>query len=708
MSFEKTTSNDELDVASPGSNRGKQENSISRREFVTLAAAGTLMGNPAYSAAKDRTVPGDPLSNRTENEQASHTEGGLSPVPNFMPDWTFQGSSLSDWQTVGDANWRAEGGMIVGNPTKANGGWLILNTSLQDVQFFARMRSTGIYNAGVLLRIQKNADGIRGIFVSLKEGDLKTYRLILDANGRELRREALPVDPLEGRFAFSAPQPEIPDTPLIPAGGGEQANGPYSGPPWFGIKLPTPLPDLEPPTEGLWRDKWNEIEIAYDADVARSFLNNTDWQMESVATDEASEYGPIALYVGGTAEVQFKDVSYKNVRNCKIEPEKVSSNFRKQSLDEFYYSWGAAVADLNRDGHLDVIAGPYYYLGPHFTERREIYLAESFNPSNQYAANMVTHAHDFHGNGWPDILATEFRAMSLYVNPRGESRRWKRYAVVPEIESEITVLEDVDGDGRPELVYTYQNTVMYAKYDPADPTKPWEVRQVSEQGPGYLHGLGVGDIKGNGQMAILGPAGWWEPPAKGSSQKLWTYHPTAFGRCPASGLVGGGQMYAYDVNGDGLNDVVTSLGAHSWGLAWYEQKRDASGNISFERHMIMDNFSTKNAGGVTFSELHALTVADVDGDGIPDIITGKRYLSHLEGYSGPDPYGPAVLYCYHTVRDSKAPGGARFVPELIDNRSGVGSQLAAADLNKDGAIEIITATDRGNFIFWGKPRTKPA
>lgn len=343
--------------------------------------------------------------------------------------------------------------------------------------------------------------------------------------------------------------------------------------------------------------------------------------MELGATDDASGYGPIALYVGGTDEVQFKDVCYKDLRLAKIEPEKVSSNFRMQRLDEFWYSWGAAVADINHDGHLDVIAGPYYYLGPDFSERREIYLAESFNPSNQYAPNMVTHSHDFHGNGWPDILATEMRQMVLYVNPQGENRRWKRHLVVPQISSEVTVLGDVDGDGRPELVYVYQNRVMYAKYDPADPAKPWAVHNVSAPGMGYVHGVGVGDITGNGKMDILGPAGWWEQPA--SAGDPWKYHPVAFGRCPRSGLVGGGQMYAYDVNGDGLNDVVSSLEGHGWGLAWFQQKRDASGNISFERHMIMDDFSTKNAGGVTFSELHALTIGDVNGDGIPDIITGN-------------------------------------------------------------------------------------
>ena len=168
------------------------------------------------------------------------------------------------------------------------------------------------------------------------------------------------------------------------------------------------------------------------------------------------------------------------------------------------------------------------------------------------------------------------------------------------------------------------------------------------------------------------------------------------------GSVGGAEMAVYDVNGDGLNDIVTSLGAHGWGLAWFEQKRDKSGAISFVEHMIMDDYSTKNAGDVTFSELHALTVADIDGDGVPDIVTGKRLFSHQESYTDPDPYGPAVLYWYRTVRNPKAPGGAEFVPELIHNRSGVGSTVLAVDLNKDGADGYRDFHQSGNVYFLGQ------
>jgi hypothetical protein len=121
----------------------------------------------------------------------------------------------------------------------------------------------------------------------------------------------------------------------------------------------------------------------------------------------------------------------------------------------------------------------------------------------------------------------------------------------------------------------------------------------------------------------------------------------------------------YDVNGDGLNDVVASLEGHGFGLAWYEQKRDAAGKISFVEHMIMDNFLTKNAGDVIFTEPHATAFADIDGNGITDMITGKRSMSHF-GYTDPDPFGPAVLYVYKAFR--KACAGRRRVCARADSQ----------------------------------------
>jgi len=612
----------------------------------------------------------------------------------FIPDSSFKGSSLAEWHTLGDASWHAQAGEIVGTVKQGgSGGWLFLNQSYQDVGFHALFRCTGGCKAGVMIRAEKIADGFKGIYVSLDEESVPSFGVTLDAQGKELQRERLrPI----GGLTRVAP---VPDPAAAARGGAGGRGGGRGGAGGRGAPQVT-LPFTRPATI-LHADDWNQIEIFLDANIVRSHLNNAN-TTTGVAEHAEEGYGPLALYVGGAGEVRFKEIAFKDVGMKETPAEIVSPNFRMQRISDMSYSWSAAAADFNRDGVTDIIAGPYIYYGPDYTKSREIFLATTYSPSSQLPATNCEYAYDFNGDGWPDVLTGTGRP-TLYINPKGESRRWQKSTVLPNVQSEITLLRDVDGDGRPDLVYGAEGTVRYATYDPADPTKPWTVHSVSEPGYSAAHGLGVGDINGDGRMDIVNVYGWWEQPPAGSKQEPWKYHPQAFSG-PSRTAPGGSVMAVYDVNGDGLNDVVTSLSGHGFGLAWFEQKRDAAGNISFVEHMISDDYSAKNAGGVAFSEQHGSTFADVDGDGIPDFIVGKRYWSHADTYLDPDPNGAPVLYWYRTVRNPKAPGGAEFIPELIHNRSGAGSDLLAVDLNNDGAMDIVTSTGRGTFIFWGKPR----
>ena len=626
------------------------------------------------------------------------------PANEFAPDTTFSGSSLTGWTPLGAADWQAQAGEIVGRPRPGGqGGWLVLDESYEDVNFFTRFRCAGPCQAGVLFRLRKTATGITGVYVSLKDDDLKTYRITLDADGRETSREALRSAP---PFFRVAPPP-------VPADANAPARGAATGFSMVGagrgggpVKLPTPLPELMPPPAGIRQGDWNLLSITMDANVIRPILNQS-YDFIPGAADERDGFGPIALYAGGTSEVRFRDVSFKDLHLRKNPPEQLSSRFRLQRVDEFYQSWGAAAGDFNNDGVLDIVAGPYYYLGPAYTTRGAIDFAPAQSPSSSFARTMVDYVYDFTGDGWTDVLAGESRPMHLYVNPKGEKRRWAKHSVLPQITSELALMRDVDGDGKPEIVFGtggVGGTLAFGWPDPGNPTAPWLTHTLSQPGPAHGHGLGAGDVDGDGRVDVLQAAGWWEQPAAGPRSGLWTYHPFAFGRWGRAEGAGGAEMVVFDVNGDRLNDVVAGLNAHGFGLAWFEQKRDAAGAITFVRHMIIDDYSTKNTGGVTISEMHGAVMADVDGDKIPDFVTGKRLFSHQESWVDPDPYGDAVLYWFRTVRNARAPGGAEFVPELIHNKSGVGSHVTATDLNKDGHVDIVTSTNRGTFIFWGQRR----
>ena len=647
---------------------------------------------------------------------------------NFKPDGIVTGSSLAGWHVLGDADWKNQNGELVGTAKPGgSGGWLVMDKSFQDVQLYASYRCTGASTSGVLLRAQKTPDGgMTGVYVSLTEGDTNSYAVTIDAKGKELTRERLAAPAGRGGGGGGgggAARGAAPGVAPAGAAGGAPAGAPVTAPPTPGGQpAPATAGQAPPPATGraappgtqvgssgrrppvLKPGEWNDVYILASA----AMLRQTFGGVGTIDEKNTASYGPVALFVGGTGEVRYKDFAWKDLNSIVDAKEAVSPRFTIQRVSNLYYGWGAASADINHDGTLDIVSGPFYYVGPGFTERKIYRDGRVYNPSTEFAPDMVNLAYDFTGDGWPDILSSlGNRHMDLYVNPQGQSRRWDKFSVLTTITTEIVLLRDLDKDGKPEVIFGGGGVYAWAKPDPANPTAVWTPHPISSPGEAVNgHGIGIGDVNGDGRMDVAVPTGWYEQPAEGIIKSPWVFHAVEFGNNGVFGN-GGGEMGVYDVNGDGLADVVNGS-AHNWGIKWFEQKKATDGTRTFEQHLIAQDFSTKNAGGVVFSESHSARFVDMDGDKIPDFITGKRLWSELENYNGNDPYGAPVLYIYKTVRNTKAPGGAEFVPELIHNRSGVGSSFDVVDLNKDARPDIVTATAYGTFVFFGKSASSSA
>jgi 3-keto-disaccharide hydrolase len=662
--------------------------------------------------------------------------------PTFRADYRFSGTALTDFRPVGSADWMVQNGEIVGTARDVKGGWLLLGgKEFQDTQMYASVKCAGSCSAGFVMRAEKTPDGgMKGVLMSLTENDLVPYIVKIDAAGKEVTREPLPPPAPRssggqpgaaqtggGNAATATPESLTARMSAATAALGGRVGNPGPPPPMsseLAAQYPKESRLAARPSGAFTPGDYNAVEVLLTDNTVQPKFNggalggNTG---RTLPEAEKDGYGQIGFYVGGSGEVRIKDFMYKDILNHVWAPDETGRNFKQVRIDPHYYSWSAAVADFNHDKTLDVAAGAFYYLGPDYTRGKQMYTPVSFNPTAEWPIPaMVNLAYDFTGDGWADVLQMGGNAGNgtgfLFVNPKGQSRHWAKYPTIAPVGNEETLFKDIDGDGRPDLIHAGMNRLRYSTFDPkkwdaANPTAMWTTHDVSEPGPWGVnigHGLGVADINGDGRMDFLNAYGWWEQPAAATAD-TWKMHPTSFGRWGASqGGAGGAEICGFDVNGDGMIDAVGPMEGHGFGVAWWEQKRDANKNISFVEHVIMDNFMTRNAGGVMFTEPHAATCADMDGDGIQDLVTGKRYMSHF-GYSDPDPWSEPVLYVFRTVRNKQAPGGAEFVPDLVNNRSGVGSHFVVADMNGDGMNDIITSANLGTYVFLNlhkKPATK--
>lgn len=373
-----------------------------------------------------------------------------------------------------------------------------------------------------------------------------------------------------------------------------------------------------------------------------------------------------------------------------------SRTFEKIQLSSTFYAEGAAIGDIDGDGRPDVVAGPYWYEGPRFERKHAFYEPQMYDPRN-YSDNFIAAVDDVDGDGARDILVVGFpgREAWWFENPQREEGYWQRHLVHPAVDNESPAFYDLTADGSLELVFHTGGYLGYAAPGPDDPREPWTFTRISQQREWgvFTHGFGLGDLDGDGQSDVIKREGWWENPGPEAMDRPWRYHPADFGP-------GGAQMYAYDVDFDRRSDVITTLDAHGWGLAWFRRLPGSGGGERFERRLIMGEAPGDSPYGVRFSQPHALAMADLDRDGAPDLVTGKRFWAHgpLGGF---EPNAPAVLYWFRLVRTDD--GAAHFIPYLVDDDSGAGVQIATGDLNGDDYPDIVTCNKNGTFVFLNRP-----
>jgi len=356
-----------------------------------------------------------------------------------------------------------------------------------------------------------------------------------------------------------------------------------------------------------------------------------------------------------------------------------------------FYAEGAAVGDLNGDGLPDIAYGPFWFAGPDFDTPIRFTPGEPFVAKKGYSDNFFSFIHDCNGDGLGDIVVFGFpgKEVRLYLNPGPEAagQSWAMHQIADQLCNESPHFIDLIPGGLPEIVGA--RDTAYGYYQAGDDvTQPWVWHAISEPKKAakpFGHGRGVGDVNGDGRLDVVEKMRVYLQPESPDGDALWEEKPWA--RLPYGG--GGAQILVDDSDGDGDADLITSLNAHQYGISWFEQTDPGK----FARHDIIGQSSTENPYGVAFSQPHALALADFDGDGRQDFVTGKRWMAH----QGKDPGSlqAPVLYWFRNVETQD---GVEYVPHLIDDSAGVGVEVKVADLNDDGKLDVVSSNKMGLAI----------
>ncbi len=352
--------------------------------------------------------------------------------------------------------------------------------------------------------------------------------------------------------------------------------------------------------------------------------------------------------------------------------------------DERYESCG--VFDVNGDGILDIVSGAWWYQGPDF--RQKHFLGE-VKANGEYYDSFSEIPLDVNGNGRPDFVTGGWfgGALRWRENPGQAGQVWPEHLIAETGPIETTRAWDFDGDDVPEIFPNCPPARVVNIYKLKTDAQGRGTGQFATheifrfpEGKSQGHGHGCGDLAGNGRMDVIFSAGWLEAPAD-PWRETWQWHPEFdLGN-------GSNPILVADVNGDGLNDLIVGQ-AHRYGLDWWEQRKNAAGERIWVKHPI-DPF---------IAGCHDLKWADIDGDGVCELVTGKRHRAHC----GKDPGEWDDLGIYYFKWN-----GESFSKQVIDygpigRGKGCGIFFQLADLRGTGRLDLIAPGKDGLYVFFNE------
>lgn len=359
-----------------------------------------------------------------------------------------------------------------------------------------------------------------------------------------------------------------------------------------------------------------------------------------------------------------------------------------------FRSEACGVGDFNNDGKLDIVAGPYWYEAPSWKphqfrplEGKPDAKGKTYRVDDKgigYWDDFMNAPLDVDGDGRIDVVTCCWfsKEVDWYRNIGSGEGNWPMIVGDQNGNYECGELWDIDGDGRKlEILADTKDTKWYESGVGADGKRGLIKHVVSASERPF--GGGVGDVNGDGRPDILRPDAWYEaPPDPRKGQ--WKEHPLAVGHLTEGQADHTPQIWVYDVDADGLNDIITSS-AHAHGIFWYKQAKSGE-QMSWTQHVI----------DKSWSQAHSITLADIDKDGDLDLVTGKRFFAH--NGNDPDARGPLGVYWYELKRGP----AIEWEKHIVSFDEGIGSGLSipVVDLDGDGDLDIVVTGKWGGPVYF--------